>query len=51
MKKIWKERDGRAFGGVDVVNDFDLIRSRWFQALAFFLLGFMEDLDDLIDIW
>lgn len=50
---VWKERNKRVFDGIDDVNEFDLLKNKWFQNLGFLLLGHslqsIEDLRNLID--
>lgn len=36
---VRKERNNRAFEGIDDVNGFDVLKNRWFRTLDFLLLG------------
>lgn len=41
---MWKERNARAFDGIEKKNDN--IKYRWFHTFRYMLLGHLEGLDD-----
>lgn len=51
---VWNDRNKRIFDGVKNIDDFEILKNRWFQTLSFFVLGhhlcFMKALTLLI-IW
>lgn len=36
---VWKERNRKAFHGIDGLKGFDVLKNRWFKTLDFLLMG------------
>lgn len=36
---VWKERNRRAFEGVDCVKGFDILKNKWVRTRKFWMLG------------